>query len=419
MANPLIETILQQEMGLAITSIGQTTLKRALNKRMKALNVANEESYSHKLKSSKLEIKELIEEVVIPETWFFRDKRPFEVLFDQIAENRLKTKKDKFFRLLSAPCSTGEEAYSLAITMLRSGWPVEQFQVYAMDISSRSLGRAREARYTTNSFRGTDNSLQRDFFSPDGKDFLLKPFVREKVRFFQGNLLNAEFMQSLGVFDIIFCRNVLIYLDSHSRLRAIGALNRQLAPNGILFVGHAEVSLFNNSPFVPANFSQAFAFFKKERLNKQKTKAPVSRTVQAVPQNKASSPQATPNKFKKVKSEPVKEKAVEKQIPAELDTIQHLANQGHLKEASKKCEDYLKTHKSSAQGYFLLGVIRDAEEDYGNATKLLSKAVYLEPNHHEALVLLALLAEKSGDNKRAKAYNERIQRLQKRLNTKH
>lgn len=201
------------------------------------------------MRCSPQELSELIEEVIIPETWFFRDQQPF-ALLGKLVKEWQQSKEKTYLRLLSAPCSSGEEPYSLVITLLDAGWPIDKFQVVALDISARSLARAQKGEYSGHSFRGEDLSFRDRYFNRTGTAYVLKQEARSKVHFHQGNLLNQAFMAGLGLFDVVFCKNVLIYLDNAARDRAIKLLTKVMARDGVIFVGHAETQLFANRGFI-------------------------------------------------------------------------------------------------------------------------------------------------------------------------
>ena len=265
MADLEIEALLQKTMGLKLTSIGKTTLDRAVQRRMQALAIADLAAYVKKLQTSVLELKELIEEVVIPETWFFRDPESFKAMNRYLVSRWAPRHTNNFLKVLSVPCSTGEEPYSLAMSLLSAGWPPEKFCIHAVDISSRSIAKAKEGVYAEHSFRGTDLAYRSLYFEKNPKYYILNKIVRDRVHFHTGNVLHRAFLEGLGLFDIIFFRNALIYFDTLSRQQAVATIGKILAEEGILFVGHAETSLLNNSPFCPAPYKQAFAFHKKSK----------------------------------------------------------------------------------------------------------------------------------------------------------
>ena len=394
-----IEALLQKSMGLKVTSIGKSTLDRSIQVRMKALSINDKADYKEILRSSSLELRELIEEVVIPETWFFRDKDPFKALNHFLVTKWIPKHKNNILRLLSVPCSTGEEPYSITMSLLSSGLPADKFTVHAVDISRRSLERAKKGIYTEHSFRGDDLAYRLQYFKKENKSYVINKSVRQKVHFHSGNILNPLFMEGLGLFDIIFCRNVLIYFDALSRHQSVKTLTNLLSDDGILFVGHAEANLLTKTMFTPARFSQAFAFYKKskEALLSEKTASQQKTTMQKKPDFEHLYP------FQKRQTDNKKE--------PDLVLVRQLADRGKLTEATRICEEYLDQYGPSAQAFFLLGIIYDAAEDTKQAEKLFRKAIYLNPKHEEALVFLSLLAEKQGDAKEAKALQQRVNRL--------
>jgi len=394
MAEFEIEALLQKVMGLKVSSIGKSTLDRSVQRRMKSLSISDKDVYVKHLNTSALEIKELIEEVVIPETWFFRDREPFKSMTQFFSTQWApKHTGKKLFRVLSSPCSTGEEPYSLTMTLLDCGLPSDKFSIHGVDISHRSIASAKAGVYTGNSFRGTDLTYQSKYFNKINKSYILKENIREKVHFHTGNVLNRPFMEGLGLFDVIFFRNVLIYFDAISRHQAITTLYKILADDGILFVGHAEANLFNNSPFTPAPYTQSFAFHKK---TKQDATIATKETISPkIPINK----RIYPFHRKPPKDQP------------DLNVARQLADKGEFQKATKICEEYLDQCGSSAQAFFLLGVIQNAADDVDQAAKFFRKALYLDPNHEEAMIFLALLSEKTGNIAEAKTLKQRIERL--------
>lgn len=400
MADFEIEALLQKVMGLKVTSIGKSTLDRSVQRRMKALSINNNDAYVDRLKSSHLELKELIEEVIIPETWFFRDREPFKAMSQFFINQWHPKHRNNLFRVLSSPCSTGEEPYSLTMTLLDSGWPADKFTVHGVDISHRSIAKAKKGLYTEHSFRGSDLSYQSKFFKKNKKIYTLNKNVRDKVHFHTGNVLNRAFMEGLGMFDMIFFRNVLIYFDALSRHQAIATLYKILADDGILFVGHAEANLFNNSPFTPAPYSQAFAFHKK---TKQDIKVVAKESEEASKSHRKRKTSFTKRLF------PFQKKPKAEQ--PDLQVARDFADKGDFLKATDICEEYLDQCGPSAQAFFLLGIIRDAVDDIGQAKKLFRKALYLDPNHEETLFFLSILAEKTGDLTEAEKLKQRIRRL--------
>ena len=402
MSNLEIEALLQKTIGLKVTSIGKVTLDRSVQRRMKALSIKNKKEYVEKLHSSVLELRELIEEVIIPETWFFRDQIPFKIITQFLVSQWLPKHKNNLFRVLSAPCSSGEEPYSMAMTLLDAGLPSDKFSIHGVDISTRSIARAQKGIYTKHSFRGSDVNFQRKFFKKENNIFILNKNVCENVHFHTGNILNSTFMEGLGLFDVIFFRNVLIYFNERARNQAIATLYKILADDGILFVGHAEANLFNNSPFTPAPYSHAFAFHKKTKREL---------TVKSCVKEILPTPPPPKNRTQTAKNTYPFQEKTNKNL-TDLKVARKLADKGEFKKATKICEAYLDQHGPSADAYFLLGIIHDAADDMVQAERSFRKVLYLDPYHEEALFFLSLFAEQTGDITEAKILKQRIARLQ-------
>jgi chemotaxis protein methyltransferase WspC len=412
------ENLLKRTIGLDAASIGSSAIKRAVQVRTSACNLKDSKAYWEFLRTSKAELQELVEAVVIPETWFFRDREAFLAMARMAHEEWLPHHTRGVLRLLSLPCSTGEEPYSMAMALLDGRFPGDRFRVDAVDVSTRVLAHAKGGIYGKNSFRGKELGYRDRYFAQTEHGFHLTNTVRQQVRFKQGNLFDVGFLSDAGVYDLIFCRNMLIYFDGSTQERAVGLLTRLLTANGVLFVGPSETNLLLNYEFVPMDFRLAFAFHKAagshaskrgmERAAKRRCEAPrfVTRRSE-VPQTPAAKSSPSPL--------PVSAPA-EKLSIAE---IRSMADQGQLAEAARRCEEYLLGGEPSAEALHLLGLIRDASGNLPEAANYYRKTLYLDPTHHQALIHLALLLEKQGDRGGAKVLNDRARRLDQRARRQH
>src|ERR1700674_835338 len=147
------ENLLKRTIGLDAASIGSSAIKRAVQVRAAACNLKDPKAYWRFLCTSKAELQELVEAVIVPETWFFRDGEAF-LAMARLAHEEWLPRHARALRLLSLPCSTGEEPYSMAMALLDGGFPVDRFRVDAVDVSTRALEHARHGIYGKNSFRG-------------------------------------------------------------------------------------------------------------------------------------------------------------------------------------------------------------------------------------------------------------------------
>jgi len=389
MLHTKICTLIKETLGLEITSIGQSTLERAVNHRLQALQLTSQEKYWHILQSSKKELENLVEEVVIPETWLFRDKHYFATLTNLVHSNHWKL--PSVFRVLSVPCATGEEPYSLAIALLSAGIPPKQLHIDAVDISSKAIARAKKGTFRKRSFRNNDPLLQKNFFIKTDEGYSIVNRVREVVTFHNGNILSSSFIEKLGSFDVIFCKNLLIYLNRSASEKVIHTLNQAMAKNGVLFVGPAEVSLYLDAGFNLLARETPYVF-SKEPLQPQ-----ISRIKS--PKDFSSPP-------------PPKDQLVTGQETTSKDVLlkaRKFADLGQLQDAKKLL--LCKSIEPSASFLYLSGIIADFEGNTREAVILLKKALYYDPNHEESLAILGLLLKRLGDTTGAAYYKERLTRL--------
>jgi chemotaxis protein methyltransferase WspC len=404
-----IAALLKEKMGLDAESIGVACVERAVRERLAARGLKDVQAYWDELVTLEQELQELIEAIVIPETWFFRDPEAFAALTRVVREEWLSTHAEGTLRLLSLPCSTGEEPFSMAMALLECGLPPSRFQIDAIDISTRAIEWAEQGTYGKNSFRSKDLSFRDRYFERAERGYRLSDGVRRQVHFRHGNLLSAGWLHGAHGYDAIFCRNVLIYFDGVTQRRAIEVLGRLLTPSGLLFVGPSETGLLLDHGFVSAGIRLAFAFRQAgssgPQLKGRRRMAPaviVAKTVSAKPSKPVSS--------LKSQAKPI---PAEKTIVATehwIEQARHLANQGKLVEALKCCEQNLRSEPASAETYHLIGLLHDAAGRVREAAEHYRKALYLDPQHSEALVHLAVTLQKEGDARGAERLFERANR---------
>ena len=424
-----IEDVLRHHMGLEASTIGAATVERAIRARMAHVGAASTEEYLLRLRESPAELDELTEAVVVPESWFFRDGAPFAALTAWTREHWLPAHPGATLRVLTVPCSTGEEPGSVAMALLESGLPPERFTVTAVDISRRALARAERGVYGPNSFRGQSLHFRDRFFTQIPEGYLLAPEVRRQVRFEFGNLLASDFRPGSGSFDVIFCRNVLIYFDRSTQNRTVRALVEMLAGDGLLFVGHAETAVAGSAGLTSSNHPMAFAFRKTSpvlaaapprdtaslpRASYRTPRLPTSRFVGAKAAVTRTVPYLTPRPGRRETLRIPAQPTLPVASSLTLDTARALADRGQLAEGTLLCEEHLRRQPSAAAAWYLLGVIREAAGDRQRAVECYGKTLYLEPDHADALLHRALLAEQTGDITTAAQLRHRLTRVQER-----
>jgi len=401
-----IEALLRKEIGLDAASIGSSLIERTIRLRMKQHGLERTADYAKHLRDTPAEFNELIEAVVVTETWFFRDREPFNAFTKFALEEWLPQHPDGAMRILSVPCSSGEEPYSLAMALLDAGVATERFQIEAVDISANALARAARGIYGKNSFRGKDLTFRERHFVAVKEGYALSPEVRRHVSFARDNVLDDGFLAGQAPYDFIFCRNLLIYFDRATQIVALAKLHRLLAEDGVLFVGPAEMPLVNESGFTSANLPHAFAC----RKTGNQTAAP-NRPLRR--KRKRFPPAPSPANFNPNGSGPALPTVPTAELDREIVSLplaRQLADAGQLTEAARICEAHLTENRTSAEAYYLLGLVKDATND-PEALTYYRKALYLDPNHYETLVHVAVCLEKSGDVVGARTFRRRAERV--------
>lgn len=245
------QRLIYNESGIFLGEHKQELLTGRLARRLRLLSLENMEEYFQLVTQpdQQHERAVMIDCITTNQTHFFREPRHFDFLAQQIFPHWLATEQSgerpKTVRVWSAACSSGEEPYSLAMLLMKhfpeeQGWDKE---ILATDICTRVLEKARAALYPIEKAKEIPTEFLRNYMLKgrgEQREFMkVIPEVRRSVRFARANL-HADSYPVLGFFDLIFCRNVLIYFDQQSKEKVIAGILRHLAPGGLLFVGHSE-----------------------------------------------------------------------------------------------------------------------------------------------------------------------------------
>jgi chemotaxis protein methyltransferase WspC len=427
---------LKDRIGLDVASVGEAIIERAVRQRCTLSKARDPDDYWQTLRVSGEEQQALIEAVIVPETWFFRYPESFATL-GKLANARLAQLKGvRPLRILSLPCSTGEEPYSIAMALFDAGLRAPQFSVEAVDISPLSIQRALNGVYGKNSFRGDQLGFRERFFIPLQEGYRLEDRVREQVRFQSGNLLDPTLPVAQSAYDFVFCRNLLIYFDVETQRQGFEVLKRMTRDDGVLFIGPAEGSLLGRMGMVSIGIAQSFAFRRRDEAAADPylfTPAP------AVLPQRSASPVRGPASGSQYRAAPVQTFASKTLAdPARIEdrraalkpqartvspagdgsaqatdlirSIASLANEGRSNEAKAACEQYLKRHEPVAPVFYWLGLLSEVAGDTGSAQGFYRKALYLEPQHPETLAQMAALLAAQGDSAGAQRLQARAAR---------
>ncbi|TVT82468.1 protein-glutamate O-methyltransferase CheR [Pseudomonas sp. H3(2019)] len=404
---------LKERIGLDVNSVGPAIIERAVRQRMTAQQVKTADEYWLRLQVSADEQQALIEGVIVPETWFFRYPESFATLARLALKRLAEIKGMRALRILSLPCSTGEEPYSIAMALFDGGLVPHQFKVDGVDVSPLSVERAKRALYGKNSFRGQRSDFRERYFSTEDVGHRVSDRVREQVRLQVGNLLDPTLLANEPAYDFVFCRNLLIYFDQPTQQQVLQMLKRLTHVDGVLFIGPAEGSLLGRLGMRSIGIPQSFAFSRHSEPEPAPPPVFIAPPLPvSLPLRSVSPPAVRSRPFATVAPAPRAslEKTPNTDTAALLASIATLANEGKSLEARAACEDYLRSHEPVAQVFYWLGLLSDVAGNVLEAQGFYRKALYLQPQHPEALMHLSVLLASQGDASGARRLQERAAR---------
>ena len=403
------QALLRRATGL---SVSKAVAERAVGQRMEQTGVSDSAAYLQALTPA--EMTQLIELVVVPESWLFRDPQAFYATVELVQE---RWARGRATRILSIPCAGGEEPYSMAMALRDGGVPKQAFSIDAYDLSPGCIERAQAGVYGRNAFRAQDVAFRERYFTHVADDcYRIIDALREQVTFRQGNLLQFDTATCSRHYDVIFCRNLLIYFDKPTTRAAIANLSALLADDGMLLAGYAEVPSFCQNGFAPLQFRQAFALKKDATppaaVIQVAALPPPTRTRRSVPPAPRPAPaRAAPAPAARPRPVPVQAPQPPEDLLAEA---RRLADRGQLREAGEKCHAHLAKVPEAAEAYFMLGIINELAGKMDLADDYWRRCIYLQPDHYEALCHLSLLAERNGNHTAAATLKARAARIYQR-----
>lgn len=252
----LFSVLVKQRSGLILTKDKAYLLESRLVPVARKWNLKTLEDLAASVRTKREEqmLRDITEAMTTNESFFFRDQKPFDQFRKILLPELLRTRAPKKqFRIWSSAASSGQEAYSLAMILLEEaqkvqGWKID---IFGTDLSSEMVERAKSGIYSQFEVqRGLPITMLMKYFSQIGSDkWQIKDEVRQMVQFKEGNLLTD--FGPIGVFDIIYCRNVLIYFDQPTKARVMDAMSHVMAPDGVLFLGGAETVLGISEKYKP------------------------------------------------------------------------------------------------------------------------------------------------------------------------
>jgi chemotaxis protein methyltransferase CheR len=368
------------------------------------------------------ELDKLVEQLTIGETFFFRHCESFDALRDTVLPDVIERNRGmRRLRIWSAGCSFGAEPYSLSILLRRdlahlvAGWDIT---ILATDINREFLNRARRGCFEEWAFRGVSEELKRDAFSCHGGGWCIHPRFRDGITFQYHNLVEHPFpslLQNLFAFDIILCRNVMIYFSKEVTQRVVAHLHDALVDGGWLLVGHAEPNVEMFQAFRTVTADGAVLYQKRDENRGRQ--APDRHANVAVSASRHLPPAAfvehsdsathrlqqlhtlraaTLPGCRLATSATATAAAPTARHVAELATLRVLADSGQLDEAHVCCQRILAADKLDPAAHFYHGLILEQLGEHDRAEQALRRAVYLDRSYVLAHYYLGLTAQKRG-----------------------
>jgi chemotaxis protein methyltransferase CheR len=371
------------------------------------------------------ELAALAEELAITETYFFRHAEQFRALADDVLPERVRARAgQRVLRMLSVGCSSGEEAYTLAILGREArpdaGWIVA---VLGLDANPEMLRRAGVARYSTWSLRETPDAVRNRWFDPHDGDYEVNAAVRDLVRFQRYNVAdeNAELWQP-GQYDVILCRNLLMYLSPAVAEALIRRMTSALVPGGYLFLGHTDSLGPRPEGLEPRDGHDTFYYRRQRPGAATAPAAKATRPLVEAPRRRVTAARPGPDPHERALTLLRDERFAEAltvtegalgdigDLPQPRDLLLHgvlLAQAGRIEDAEIACRRLLDVDGLYADAHHLLGVCLEGGAAVDVAIGHYRLAAHLDPAFAMPRLRLGLLSRRRGDDRAACAELDR------------
>ena len=387
------------------------------------------------------EFDHLLNVIIIPETYFFRDQAQFEALQRVVIPEVLKEKSypGASLRIWSAGCSSGEEPYTIAMILAANmgGGEYPPIQILATDLSQTALELARRGVYGARSVRDVPKEYLSRFFSRKRDKYFLDESIKQMVEFSYFNLVTEPYpLLEMSGWDLIFCRNVTIYFQHESTRKVIHNFYQSLRQGGYLFAGYSESLRYLSDEFTTVQVGGTFVYKKepqdkrpkkkarRTRRNRSRQRTPASgrsRRLEALPDRKVAEIQQICARVKELLEMGKPEQAgdllapyLEKSTASEsvlLLQAEIFLNQGDLEKAVQLCQRIISCEPLSVAGYYLLGVVYRTWEKERKAIEEFKRVLYLKPEHALARFNLGDLYSQVGQLDEAKLEYANVVRL--------
>jgi chemotaxis protein methyltransferase CheR len=465
-------SLVERELGLRLDNAGPQHQERALVRRLTVQRQRCDDYLDRLDADPDLEILALSAELTVGETYFLRHLEQFQALTRTALPALLRSPaRTGPLRLLSAGCSSGEEAYSLAIALRESGIGPDA-AILGVDVNPASLARARSGRYTDWSLRSVPAATQQRWFTSEGQNVILDPAIRAAVRFERRNFAQDDpGLWQPEAFDVVFCRNVIMYFTPEVMTGVVRRIARSLVPGGYLFLGSAETLRGLSTDFEVRESQGTFYYQRNADLDApaKPSRRPLPRPTAPIRRNPSlvtvvpgvtgpvvtapvvggpgvAGPVVTAPARPPVSTAPsVPVQRSEPEPADDLDPVMELLRQerfadalavmdqltratdgdpealllraallthsGQLPAAEQACRRLLEVDRRSAGAHVLLAMCREGEQDLPAAVDHCRTAITFDPDFAMPRVHLGRLARRMGDRETARRQYAQSTRL--------
>lgn len=426
--------LIASRIGLLVRAQDDALLRKVIAGRVRALNFSGAEQYCQFLESD-ADIRREREALAIPlttgETYFFRDGGQHAMLQGSVLPELLERRKaERALRIWCAACSSGEEAYSLAILLDELMDDPSRWNIFILgtDINRSAIEKARQGTYTEWSFRGMSGERWRRYFHRHKNTWALNDAIRSRVTFRQGDLVADEFpdyASGLYGMDLILCRNTFIYMAPKTVSRITDKFAETLAEGGMLITGHGELYAHHLGKLRARVFPASIVYQKVSAPFFAHAPAPSAETPPPSPLKPAAAPPAIrktdvpaipPPQPSAVPPQRTLEKETNKEmVISEMQQAWQYANRGQRDKAAKFCGEMVAKNPLTAAPHYLLALLAQEHGDFTEARDLLKKVIYLDPSFIAAYLDLGDLYVREGDAVRARKMRSTARNLLKTL----
>ena len=418
-----------ENTGLAYYQDRDDDLAQRVRRRMENTGLTDLSAYFDRLSSGTWEEEwdRLIEQLTIGETHFFRHPELFEALRDVVAPTIFYGGRDGKVRIWSAACANGAETHSVAMTLYReprfdpTAWDVS---ILGTDINREFLLRARRGEYSEWDLRGTSDDVRASCFARGDRLWSVLPEYRKGVEFQYHNLVRHVFPSlavNLLAFDVILCRNVLMYFERAVVERLVVQMYECLREGGWLLVGHADPSPGLFDIFETVSVPGAVLYRKNSRGQLEPTSPSTAHSIRigseplprrAIPPRAQSTKRTS--KPRAIQSSAISEPSATTNSPDgdRLTLVRAAADRGDLDGAAKSCAAWIEENPLNAVPYLHLAIVVDQKGEYVRAVELLKKALYLDRRLIVGQYHLGRVAHRLGrDDESLRAYHNSLRLL--------